>query len=101
MTAIAGVILGHDASRAHGGTGSALVVSVTVLVASLVIGIWMIVYLARHLDEPGDWGEGGDGRGGGRGPNPRTPGPSSEPDWWPQFERQFAAHVRRSHTPSR
>jgi hypothetical protein len=93
------VIGEHDPSRTHSVTGSILLGSVVIVVLSL-IGIWIVVYIARHFDEPGDGGEGRDG-GGGKSPNPRAPGPSSEPDWWPEFERQFAAYLGRHPTPSR
>jgi hypothetical protein len=44
----------------------------------------------------------GDGGGGGRGGGDRSPpkgSPESGADWWPEFERQFAAHV--SHLDAR
>jgi hypothetical protein len=52
-----------------------------------------VAQLAKRGHGGDDDDEGGEGRGG-PGPDPVRPGPSYEgPDWWPEFERDFAAHV--------
>lgn len=42
-------------------------------------------------DESDD--EGGGGGGGGRKRTPPRGSPSNEPEWWPEFEREFAFYV--------
>jgi hypothetical protein len=59
------------------------------------------VYLAHHLDEPDDDDDREDGGGGGRRPTPPGPRSSPEPDWWPEFERQFAAYMQSRRVPTR
>jgi hypothetical protein len=49
---------------------------------------------ARPSQEDDDGDDSGSGGGGGpRRPTP-PPQPGGDPVWWPEFERQFAAHVR-------
>jgi hypothetical protein len=71
------------------------------------VGVWLLVRTARQPgsgdDDPGDGeerGGGPDGGGGGTPPGPR-PRPEGDPDWWPEFERAFAAHVKARLTRSR
>ena len=78
-----------------------------VLVLALVLccGLALLVTAARAPAEiprlaPGD-GDDGD-TGGGGGSQPRVPpaptdpsGIDESPGWWPAFEREFAAYVRR------
>lgn len=64
-------------------------------------GISVMVYLARHLDEPDDDDDRDNGGGGGRRPDPPGPRSSPEPDWWPEFERQFASYLQSRHVPTR
>ena len=77
-----------------------LVVTITCL------GVWLLVRTARRADTGGDDGgdgeESGGGPGGGGGGTPRGPGPrpDGDPDWWPEFERSFAAHVNARLTRS-
>ena len=67
-----------------------------VLVVLVILGLTLAILASRSGgggDDPDD-----DGRGpGGRGPQlPRPPddGPAlDEPDWWPEFERNFANYV--------
>jgi hypothetical protein len=56
-----------------------------------------LVRWTRPDESDGDGGsdEGGHGRGW-RGPRPRPRGP--EPAWWPEFERDFRAYVKRQET---
>ena len=56
-----------------------------------------------HEDGGGGLSCGGDSHrphepGGG---SPRPPGPDEEPEWWPQFEREFAQYVSRQTERSR
>jgi hypothetical protein len=54
---------------------------------------WMIGRWQGGGEGPGG-GEGGGGDGGwGRGRTPPKGSPPMDPEWWPEFERQFAAHV--------
>ncbi len=70
-------------------------------VAAVLGGIWIMVHVARHGrgDDAGE--SGGDGGGGGGSPKPPDPRPRPDPDWWPEFERQFAAYVRSGAQPTR
>jgi hypothetical protein len=96
----AAIALAHaGSSSAHGGPlALSWVVAISVAVASVTIifGIASTVARLRRPrrrpsdDDDGDF-RGGGGRGG---PGPDVPrGPDSDPAWWPDFERQFAAHV--------
>src|SRR4051794_16900653 len=77
-------------------------VALTVLLIALALGLLVVLLrLARREGESGpeDDGTGDDGGGGGGGTRRHPPSPSpgcgSDPDWWPEFEREFAAHVAR------
>jgi hypothetical protein len=76
-----------------------------VLPAVLLLGYlgavtWLFVWLLRRSDVEGDEGDDGGGGGGGLRVDPTRPrpcpSPDSEPEWWPQFERDFAAHVEKT-----
>ena len=70
-------------------------------VAALLGGIWVMVQMARRDGGFGeDPGEGDSGGGGGRGPRPPDPRPDPDPQWWPEFERQFAAYARSRPQPT-
>lgn len=67
------------------------------LIGSVVVGVWFAWRAGRRQDhgaDDSDEGEAGGGRGGPRrGPSPTGPSPDAEPEWWPEFERQFAAYL--------
>jgi hypothetical protein len=74
--------------------------SFMLVVVITLVGIWLLVRVASSPsdsgeDDGGDGGERGGGPDGGGGGTPPGPGPRPEgdPDWWPEFERAFAAHV--------
>lgn len=72
--------------------------SVLLVLVVTCIGIWLLVRVATDWgsgdDDGGDGGGGGgSGGGGGDSPSPPDPQPDAEPEWWPEFERAFAAHV--------
>ena len=94
-------------SSAHGrplASNWVAVISATIASVAIIFGIASTLAGLRGPrprpcdDDDGDSG-GGDGRGG---PGPHAPrSPAGDPAWWPEFERQFAAHVdglRRSRT---
>jgi hypothetical protein len=57
--------------------------------------VWLAWWSVRRSDggaDDSDEGETGGG-GSGRGPTPTCPPPDADPEWWPEFEREFAAHV--------
>jgi hypothetical protein len=94
MTGVASPPLqGHP----HAATAAALIVYLSLLVLA---GIWVAVHVARHRDEPGDDDSDHDEGGGLRRPKPTGPRPDPGPDWWPEFERQFAAYVESRLTRS-
>ena len=53
-----------------------------------------LIRLTRPDDSDEDGGEDGPPGGWRRGPRPRPRGPE-EPMWWPSFERDFRAYVKR------
>jgi hypothetical protein len=57
--------------------------------------VWLACWSARRSDGDGDDSDEGERGGGGwgRGPTPSCPPPDADPEWWPEFERQFAAYV--------
>ena len=73
---------------------SALVTIVIFLaVGMLLFRVCRTVQPERRDDEDTDPGGGGGGPGRPRGPSSGPRGPASDPVWWPEFERQFAAHI--------
>jgi hypothetical protein len=59
----------------------------------LMIGMAVCVNSREEPEPDEDAGDGPGGNGGGWDGPPRRPGPSSGPDWWPKFERDFRAYV--------
>jgi hypothetical protein len=89
---------GHAAHAATAGSLWLGHVLPGVLLLAYVAGVtWLFVWLLRRSDVDGD--EGDDDGGGGLRIDPTpprpVPSPDSEPEWWPQFERDFAAHVEK------
>jgi hypothetical protein len=95
---------GSIATRfALGGTGvgpstSALAIALTVgiLVVTLLGTAWFVLAQFSHGGRGADDDDANPGPGGGgSGRPPNGPsGPTTEPEWWADFERQFAAYVR-------
>jgi hypothetical protein len=95
---------GSIATRfALGGAGggpstSAVAISLTVgiLLLALLGTAWFVLTQFSHGGRGADDDDANPGPGGGgSGRPPNGPsGPTSEPEWWGEFERQFAAHVR-------
>jgi hypothetical protein len=58
--------------------------------------VWLAWWSSRRFTGGAeDWNDGDSGGGGwGRGPRPKTPPPNSDPEWWPEFERQFAVYLQ-------
>jgi hypothetical protein len=91
----------HHALAGHPSTAAApvLIIFLAPLVVSVAIWIWQFVYFARRFNKPDNDGDGGGGAGGGGSggegpPRPPMPQPDLEPEWWPEFERQFQEHVK-------
>ena len=91
------------ASVAHSATttGRLGIAATLLVVGALFVPVAIVLLIARvaptrpRRDEgDGDSGRGG-GPGGPRRPRGDPPEPDSDPAWWPEFERQFAAHVQR------
>lgn len=80
------------ASAAWAGYVVAAVLSFALVLAA-IYACWS---LGRNESGGSDSNDGGDD-GGGRRPTPPPNSPSgpgqTDPEWWPEFERQFAAHV--------
>lgn len=63
-----------------------------------VLDATWLCFAVNRLASPDHGGESDEGEGGGGwhrpGPDPGRPSPPSEdPDWWPEFEREFRAHA--------
>lgn len=70
-----------------------------VAVGAMVLGFYAVI---EALDSIGGTPGGGDDDHGHGPDTPRGPGPgpgSQEPEWWPEFERQFASYVARRSAP--
>ena len=77
--------------------------TMAVLMLTLALGVmldatWLTFAVARvwNLDDDSEDEDGeGWGRWRGSGPHPGPPPPPGEdPPWWPEFERDFRAHVK-------
>lgn len=103
-----GIYLAHiqtAASVAHrpAATGGSAIIWAVATVATILVPLGIVFFVGQlpprpeHRDD-GDtdsgWGRGGPG--GPPGPGGGPPPPESGPVWWPEFERQFAAHVERT-----
>lgn len=102
LTVLCAAIEGHGRVRISPMLGYASILLVLVVT---ILGIWLLLRTATHWgssDDDGGDGAGGGGTGGGGGgsPSPRSPQPDGEPDWWPEFEQAFAAHVNARLTRS-
>lgn len=98
--AVGGLHLHPAAGHSHTSAGAILVLVFVLLVLSVWVGMWLRASFTRPSDDSGE--DAGDGGIGVRdGPRPRGPRPHPEPDWWPEFERQFAAYVSTHATRSR
>jgi hypothetical protein len=100
---VAGVMLFVLALALVAAEGAALdgqTMAVLVLGASLgfVLDATWLCLLVDRLSRPGDGSakdDGEEGRGG-SGPGPEHPRPpSGDPDWWPEFERDFRDYRER------
>lgn len=74
-----------------------------VFVLAIIVAFVALMVWASRNDRGDDEGGGDERRGGGGGghPEPRPPQPEGEPEWWPEFERQFAGHVKARELASR
>jgi len=99
--AAAGISAAHRAAVTPAWQAAVAVAGAAVL---FVLGwIMLIVVVMRGADgesggeDDSGWGHGG---GGSRSPDAPRP-PEGDPVWWPEFERQFAAHVERRQAGAR
>jgi hypothetical protein len=94
--AVVSAALVHAAGAAGSSSWIACVAPVVLLVGFIFgapqFGAWLIPRWQRSDDDPDD-GDGDGGGGHGADPTPPTHPPASDPEWWPEFEREFAAHV--------
>ena len=68
--------------------------AVAVLVMLVLAGVTLAVLRMPPYPGGDEDADSGPGRGGsGRWPPAGPRQPEGEPEWWPEFERQFAAHV--------
>jgi hypothetical protein len=87
----------HAGVAAHGGsTPGAVAVGLMLAVCLAGLVIAVIALFSEPPPDRRDGGEGDSGPGGGGGPGGGAPdGPlgGTDPDWWPEFERQFAEYI--------
>jgi hypothetical protein len=101
MTALGPAALALAVGQTDHASWLGFVVAAVPVCACLGLGVWLIVATGRE-DSDEDGGDNGDGEGGGggggrRGPRHPEPGPSlpdDDPEWWPQFERDFADYLQ-------
>jgi hypothetical protein len=96
MATIAITLSGIEAAvhpRSPGGSAGG--VRVLLLLAFAVSCGWFARWLVGRLDPGADDSDDGETGGGGwgRGPSPSSPPPDADPEWWPEFEREFAAYT--------
>ena len=103
---VAGGDLARDGERMllqaigrNGGADLAGYVTAALSIALLITAALSVCWSLRR-DRGGSDNDDDDGRdgGGGSGRRDRTPPnrpPDTEPEWWPEFERQFAAYAAR------
>jgi hypothetical protein len=78
----------------HSGDGVFVVLFVVALLIVGLIAIAFAGFQAPRGSDGGDDGTSGPGWRGPEWPSPQDPGPrGGNPEWWPEFERQFAAYV--------
>lgn len=95
QAATAASILGAIAPGAHASSpppwSFGLVIGLSLAAAG--IDVWLFMWI-RSRDSGGD-DEDEPGGGGLRGPSSPNPRPSEDPEWWPEFERQFGEYAAR------
>lgn len=74
--------------------------STLVIALLLVIALTVLAVAMLRRDRGSGPGEADGGDGGGNKPRvppqqPTEPSDGLEPEWWPEFEREFAAHVAK------
>jgi hypothetical protein len=93
----AGIVtrFGCCAVRAGGTIPAWQAVIIVAFCVAIIIGVFVFGAGGRGGMRGGDDLDGGGDGPGGRDPGPPQPGggASKDPDWWPEFERQFAAYV--------
>jgi len=85
--------------RAEGSASWIGVVACALILLAFMSGIiCLAVCSVRGWKPPGDGSDDDDGGGGGGGGGvdltPPNRSPDADPEWWPEFERQFAAYVK-------
>jgi len=75
-----------------------LVACAVILLAFMAGIIWLAAWSVRGSMVFGEGSGDGDDEAGGGGwgldPTPPNRSPDTDPEWWPEFERQFAAYVK-------
>jgi hypothetical protein len=64
-----------------------------VILAELALLLALFAMLSRWGDDDEDHGDDGGGGGPPGRSGPPPPSDDGDPDWWPEFEREFAAYV--------
>ena len=88
----------HVPAGTHASVIAAILGCIVVLLVPCGILLFSAVVPLRPRSRDDEDPDSGWGRGGGGGPpSPSAPPqPESGPVWWPEFERQFAAHVEHA-----
>src|SRR5690348_10320078 len=91
-------VVAHPAGSAAW-PGSVSILLLLAIAAICVLFLWPEVRRSDGgTDDSDEGGSGGDDWGGG--PTPPCPPPDTDPAWWPEFEREFAAYVNGDRAPA-
>ena len=85
---------GHTEHAAGSAAWIGYVATIVFLLAVVCGAWWFAVWSIRRCEIGGEDSDDGGDSGGGRRPSPPSRSPETEPAWWPEFEREFAAYVK-------
>jgi hypothetical protein len=97
------LVMAPGGRLAHHGSGWVGWAIVAFIVIAAVAGeVWLVMAARPGTDEGEDSDDGGGGLrrddAGGAPRPPQPPAAGTDPEWWPEFESQFASHVARQTT---
>lgn len=93
VTATHALVAVARATPAPGSTAWVGCLASDLIMLGLGLGAVWSVFFWREVDDGDDSDHGDDGGGWGGHGTPRGRPPDGDPEWWPEFERQFAEHV--------
>lgn len=91
---VVGIAGAHRIGRPDAWVGYLATALILSAIAGVAIYSWWAVDGRGRGGGDSDDDDGGGGPGRGRGRIPPKGSPGGDPEWWPEFEGQFAEHVR-------